>query len=202
MPEKKSWLKEHGVAAAIVTGVFSLVGVALPSLVGLLSDETPDPPTATSQAPTIQATSSSSTTTSDQPVDCRQEFEITAPHDGKRISASQGVTLEGTACASDLIWVLDYDPTDGSYFQVNSEPLQPLGGQWIQVDRPIGDPADEVGTVYTIVVIRAAQACSDQLAAAQPDADGTVWFNPLPQGCPALEDTASTRKVRVVNATP
>jgi hypothetical protein len=192
------------VRVAVITGAFGLAGVILAGIFALLGDDDPgdpDPPTTTSQAPTIQPTSPSSTASS-QPVDCRQEFEITAPRDGKKISASQGVTLEGAACESDLIWVLDYDPTDGSYFQVNSEPLQPLGGQWIQVDKPIGDPADEVGTVYTIVVIKATRACSEKLAAAQPDDEGTVWFNPLPPGCPALEDEANTRTVRVVNAGP
>ena len=204
MPENKSWLKEHGVAAAVVAGVFGLVGVVITGIFGIAgSGDTTGPgaQTTTSPAPTIPPTAPSSTTSS-PPLDCGRQLRIIAPVKGTKISASQGVTLEGTACESDLLWVLDYDPSDGSYFQVNNEPLQPVGGQWIQVDKPIGDPADEVGTVYTIVVIRATQACSDRLKAARPDEDGTVWFKPLPPGCPTFGDEANVRAVQVVNAGP
>jgi hypothetical protein len=67
---------------------------------------------------------------SDPSVTCDQLFQVTAPADGTRISASEGVIVEGAACESELIWVLDYDPTDGGYFQVNSEPLHILGKRW------------------------------------------------------------------------
>ena len=77
-----------------------------------------------------------------------------------------------------------------------------LGGQWTQVDKPIGDPADEIRTVYTIVVMKVTPACSDQLTTAEPDEDGTVWFNPMPPGCPTINDKVNTRSVDVVNAGP
>jgi hypothetical protein len=98
--------------------------------------------------------------------------------------------------------VLDFDPTDDTYYQVNNQPLTIVGGQWIQENKPIGDPSDDIGTVYTIVVLRVSEACSEQLAAAKPDQSNTVKFNPLPPGCPTREDEANARVVDVVNAGP
>jgi hypothetical protein len=194
------WLKEHVgvVAAAVIAGVFGLV-TAIITPGG--NESTDQVSTTTSQTSEHIPTSPPSTTSSESTV-CNEPFQITKPADGTKISASGGVILEGTACETDLIWILDYDPTDGSYFQVNNEPLHVLRGQWIQVDKPIGDPADEVGTVYTIIVMKVSPACSDQLKTAEPDEDGTVWFNPMPQGCPSIEDKINTRTVQVVNAGP
>jgi hypothetical protein len=201
--EGDSWRKEHAgvVVAAIITGVSGVVVAIITGIFVLASNDssgggstttTPQPTPSTSPPPT----------TSSEPADCNQQFQVTQPANGTRISASQGVILEGTACESDLIWVFDYDPTEGSYFQVNTEPLHIVGGQWVQADRPIGDPGDTIGTVYPIIVMKVTPACSDQLEAAVPDEDDTVWFNPLPPGCPTFQNKADTRSVDVVNAGP
>jgi hypothetical protein len=42
--------------------------------------------------------------------------------------------------------------------------------------------------------------CSDLLRTAKPDEDGTAWFNPMPPGCPTIDDKVNTRSVDVVNA--
>src|SRR5688572_7956098 len=69
------------------------------------------------------------------------------PQMGRRYRPAAGLFWKERTAPQTLVWVLDYDPTDGSYFQVNEYPIPVVGGKWIQVNRPIGDEHDEIGTV-------------------------------------------------------
>ena len=106
--------------------------------------------------------------------------------------------MNGTACDDDIVWLLDFDPSDGTYYQVNPTPLEVRDGEWSWENKPIGDESDKPGTEYPIVALRVTPECSQQLQTADPGDDDTVTFNPLPAECPAPADTANMKTVYVI----
>jgi hypothetical protein len=130
------------------------------------------------------------------PVGCK--FDITAPNDGERITNRGGTVVEGTACSTDNIWILDY-PTDdeGYYYRKTEKPVDVIGEQWSATDEPIGASFDPVGSRYRIVAVRADRMCSQVLGAAHPDQTGTVRFRGLPAKC-RPRDAGNVQSVVVV----
>lgn len=181
----------------VITGIFGVIVAVVTGIFALLSSSDSKPPSGESSASVKPSPTAS--VTSEPPPDCDRDFAVTSPVEGTVISASKGVVVRGTACPGSLIWVLDFDPGDGSYFQVNTNPIVPMNGSWQQLDAPIGDPGDSKGTTYPIVVIKVTPECSRKLQTAAGDGDNTVVFNPMPAECPTREDSHNARTVHVVN---
>ncbi|MFC5105163.1 hypothetical protein [Kibdelosporangium philippinense] len=97
---------------------------------------------------------------------------------------------------------MDFDPTDGYYYQVNPYPVPVVDGKWSFHNAPIGNAGDKKGTVYPIVALRVSAPCSEALRGRTPDSDGTVRFKPMPAGCPDQTDKVNTKTVRLVNDGP
>ncbi|SFR11660.1 hypothetical protein SAMN04488564_103623 [Lentzea waywayandensis] len=134
---------------------------------------------------------------------CTTPFSVSTPAERTTISASGGAVFSGTACDGDLIWILDFDPTDGYYYQTNERPLLiSPAGKWEFRNAPIGNTGDSTGTVYPVVVLRTSAACSDALRAMAPDSSRTVRFTPLPAACPSTTDKENYRVVELVNGGP
>lgn len=151
-------------------------------------------PTTTSGASAVSTSSATETSAG-----CA--FAITAPRDFQEISAEKGVLVKGRACEGALVWLLDFDSYDKSYYQVNSEPLDIVSGRWGFLDSPIGDASDPLGTVYTIVALSASPTCSEALRTKKANKDGTVRFEPLPSACPdGSKPSKQVALVRVVKA--
>ncbi|MEV6236133.1 hypothetical protein [Lentzea sp. NPDC051838] len=134
---------------------------------------------------------------------CDTIFAVSQPAEMTRISATEGALFAGSACREDRIWILDFDPTDGFFYQTNENQLAiSTSGKWSFHNAPIGNDGDEQGTVYPVVVLRASQQCGEALANMKPDDGGTVKFKPLPASCPASSDASNYKTVNVVNDRP
>ncbi|SFR11665.1 hypothetical protein SAMN04488564_103624 [Lentzea waywayandensis] len=192
-----------------------LTATTSPSSSGATTEDTTATSTSTSGTGTTASPAASRTTkpnssakvvTTSGPVThgngpCTGNFAVASPAEMTRISASGGVTFSGTACTNDLIWILDFDPTDDHYYQTNEDALNISAGKWQFHNAPIGNEGDEPGTVYPIVVIRASETCSAALRGMPADNEGTVRFTPLPASCPK-SGSADHKTVHVVNDGP
>jgi len=141
---------------------------------------------------------SAGTTTS-----CERMFRITHPSDLTEISGKAGVEIRGTACEDDDVWLLDRDPFDGLLYQTNRQALDVVNGAWAFRDQPVGNAEnDDLGTVYTIVAIRANRACNAAFQEAPTVQGRSPAFRVLPESCPDLNDGERVRKVRVKKLRP
>jgi hypothetical protein len=176
---------EPNVKAAVITALATIGAALIAAGAVLLGGADSD----TGTGAGVLGTTARPTTTRADPVsstsrDCEVPFEITAPPDNSPLPASNGVVVSGSACDGSLVWLLDYDPHDDSYYQVNAAPLEVADGRWEFLNSPIGDESDGAETVYTIVAMNVSQVCSYALQTAEPDAEGAVRFKPLPSVCP------------------
>ncbi|MEV6236132.1 hypothetical protein [Lentzea sp. NPDC051838] len=191
--------------AAIIAAVGAVVAAVLAAVSAIVVAYINKPATSAStpvSSPTSPSVSATPASTFAIPAECDGKFGITRPADMTKISASGGAEFAGTACDGEQIWLLDHDPTDGYYYQVNAEPLVIAAGAWRFVNAPIGNPGDRRGTVYPVVVLRATTSCSEALKNMKADGEGTVKFTPLPTTCPAPGDKAHRTEVRLVNDGP
>jgi hypothetical protein len=135
-------------------------------------------------------------TASAQPDGCR--FRLTAPKNRARVTDRSGMSIAGTACKDDYVWIFDYPSGAERYYRKNHAPLAVIGGEWSYEDEHIGALDDPVGTTYRIVAIRVGRACSRVLEAIHPDEEGRVRLMRLPGGCPDVRSAANARSVVVV----
>ncbi len=108
-----------------------------------------------------------------------------------------GVLIVGTArdLGADSLWVFDRDPNDKRYYRDTDEPLNVTDGRWSFLNQPIGDSgSSDIGTTYTVAIVRATPGCDDKLREAKPNQDGDVVYSALPAGC---VEAASVHVVKV-----
>lgn len=204
-PEKARASTSRGTVIATITAAALTATGAI--VAAIITGSKPPTPVGSSAPSTSSQLTLSSTPETSSPSTvvssaCSESFAVTAPADMTKISASGGAEFAGTACEGDRIWLLDYDPTDGYYYQVNPEPLPIIAGRWSFHNSPVGNVGDKKGTIYPVVVLRVPAPCSDALKAKAPDSDNTVRFKPLPAGCPDRNDTTHVKTVRLVNDGP
>lgn len=143
-------------------------------------------PPATTQPSVPSTTAPSTTTTSTASAPAGKDVVITSPYDGKSVSGRAGVVLSGTASGlgGDTLWVFDHDLDNLLYYRDSDEPVVVREGRWSFLDKPIGDSGSgDIGTTFTVVVVRASTSCTKVLRGTKANADGDVTFTDLPTGC-------------------
>jgi hypothetical protein len=126
---------------------------------------------------------------------CTTNLIIISPKGGRSVAnGAQGIKITGTACgmSGKTGWLFDYDPND-QYFYLDysttlPSPVTVNNGNWAYYDMPIGNKGDQNQT-YSITVVLASVACTNELEKAKPDSAGDFRFKTFPSGC-QVEDTA------------
>jgi hypothetical protein len=118
-------------------------------------------------------------------------FKFDEPADGAPIHGVFPVSGTVQDLRGDALWLFDYSGSANSsglvYYRTNPAPIPVESGHWSTTDGPVGSSSDPVGSIYTIVLVRASPACSTQIQDTKPNAANDVIIGEvLPPGCSRL----------------
>jgi hypothetical protein len=182
------------VRAAIITGIFGIIGAVITVTLTNASQPPTKSPGASSGGPLTLTTSASIVSSTTSTPDCPKRLQITAPNSGKEVVGTTGVEITGVACGLEpgqAAWIFEQDPYDQNYYLVYDPNVGPRAvtsqdGPFAIEDQPIGDPGDHLKQ-YLIVAVLASAQCSNSINDKPSDNAGNYVFQSFPSGCQIID---------------